>query len=730
MSQSPAEEELLAEVTETLRRLSPSVDLATVADAYRFAAAAHGEQRRRSGEIYVSHCVETVKILSELLEYRLDTSLVAAALLHDVAEDTPHSLDEIRKRYGFYVAFLVDGVTKISGLRFDRPESVQAEYFRKMLLSMAKDLRVILIKLADRLHNMRTLEALDQKRARQIARETKEIYGPLAHRLGIGRMKWELEDLSFKILNPRMYDDIKRKVALKRAERESLIEEAKRPLLDRLEEVGLQAEVTGRPKHFDSIFRKMVEEDLEFGDIFDLLGLRVITDDKNDCYRVLGMIHDIYIPVHDRFKDYIAVPKTNMYQSLHTTVVTAQGRTVEFQIRTREMHKTSELGIAAHYSYKEGGRPDEELAEKLPGLLDTREWAGDSDASEFMEFLKISLYQDEVFVFTPKGDLLQLPKGATPLDLAYAVHTEVGHHCSGAKVNGRIVPLRCELKNGDTVEIITSAAAHPGSDWIKLVKTPSARAKIRKWLKERQKADSIPLGREMLERELKRRKIKPAEVDFGECAKAVGLGDQEQLYAAVGSGSVSVQHAVGKIAPREEQKPVEADRVPAKVDARTTGIRIQGLSNLMIHFAKCCQPVPGDGVTGLITRGRGVSVHASDCPNVLNERIPPECRIEAEWDVGVSERFAVGVRIYGEDRPSLLADVAQAISQTDTNIRNADVGALDHAAAGVFRVEVRDLRHLNAVMAAIARIKGVTRVERERPGDAGSDAQRRREEKS
>jgi guanosine-3',5'-bis(diphosphate) 3'-pyrophosphohydrolase len=713
-----AAEELLKELTETLRVRSPGVDLAFVTDVFEFTLEAHGEQRRESGEIYIAHCVETVKILSGLLENRLDTSLVAAALLHDVAEDTPWTTEQIRKRYGFYVAFLVDGVTKISGLRFDRPEKAQAENFRKMLLSMAKDMRVILIKLADRLHNMRTLDALDERRARQIALETKEVYAPLAHRLGIAKMKWELEDLSFKILNPRMYDEIKQKVALKLEERERVIAEAKKPLMDRLASIGLAAEVTGRPKHFDSIYRKMVEENLHFEDIYDLLGLRVITEEKNDCYRVLGIIHDIYTPVHDRFKDYIAVPKTNMYQSLHTTVVTAQGKMVEFQIRTWEMHRTAELGIAAHYSYKEGGSPDQELSDKLPGLLDTREWAGDSSSSEFMEFLRISLYQDEVFVFTPKGDLLRLPKGATPLDLAYAVHTEVGQHCSGAKANGRIVPLRYELKSGDTVEIITSAAAHPGQDWINVVKTSSARAKIRKWLKERQREDSVPLGREMLEKELRRRKIKAGEVDLEICARALGLADVEQLYAAVGSGSVSVRHAVGKMAPPEPRKAPDEGRPSPDSRERTTGIRIQGLTNLMIRFAKCCQPVPGDGITGLITRGRGVSVHASDCPNVLSDRIPPESRIEVEWDVGLDEKFTVGVMVYGEDRTSLLADIAQAISQTDTNIKTADVGAAHHAAAGVFRVEVRDVKHLQGVMRAIGKVKGVTKVERERPGDS------------
>jgi len=714
--------QLLYSMTDVLSRQSSRVDIERVSEAYMFAVEAHGEQLRDSGEIYVTHCVETVKILSGLLENRLDTSLVAAALLHDVAEDTPRTLAEIKDKFGFYVAFLVDGVTKISGLSFDRGESrrekEQAENFRKMLLSMARDMRVILIKLADRLHNMRTLGAKSEKRAQRIARETKEIYAPLAHRLGIAKLKWELEDLSFKVLCPEIYEEIKQKVALKRGEREKLVEEAKGPLMKRLRETGISAEVTGRPKHFDSIYRKMIEDELEFEELHDLLGLRVITEEKNECYRVLGIIHDIYTPVHDRFKDYIAVPKTNMYQSLHTTVMSAQGKMVEFQIRTRDMHKTSELGIAAHYSYKEGGRPDEELVEKLPGLIDTREWADDSDATEFMEFLKISLYQDEVFVFTPKGDLMRMPQGATPLDLAYAVHTEVGNHCSGAKINGRIVPLRHELKSGDTVEIIRTASAHPGHDWTNIVKTASARAKIRKWLKEKQKEDSIPLGKEMIERELKRKKVKATEEKLLGCATALGLGDVEQLLAAVGNGTISVRHVVGKLIPKEEKTIPTGEDFSSRAGERSTGIRIQGLSNLMIRFARCCQPVPGESITGLVTRGRGISVHSSDCPNVLSDKIPPETRLEVEWDVEVGEQFVVGIRVYGEDRPNLLADIAQSISETRTNIKMADIGADQHAAAGIFQVEVRDLKHLADVMKAINKVKGVTRVERERPSDS------------
>lgn len=709
-------EQILKELIGVLSERSPRVDLDRVAGAYRFAVEAHGSQKRKSGEPFVSHPVEAVKILSELLESRLDTNLVLAALLHDVAEDTPRTLEEIKKRYGLYVAFLVDGVTKISGLRFDKPEKAQAENFRKMLLSMAKDMRVILIKLADRLHNMRSIDALSGERARVIARETKEVYAPLAHRLGIAKIKWELEDLSLKVLEPEIYDQIKRKVALKLNEREEVLEEAKRPLMKRLKELGIQAEVMGRPKHFDSIYRKMEEEGLEFEDIYDLLGLRVITEEKNDCYRVLGVIHDIYTPVHDRFKDYIAVPKTNMYQSLHTTVVGSQGRMVEFQLRTREMHRTAELGIAAHYSYKEGGVPDRELMKRMNGLVpDATEWEGEADPAEFMEFLKISLYQDEVFVFTPQGDLKHLPKGSTPLDLAYAVHTEVGNRCAGAKVNGRIVPLRHELKSGDTVEIITSQGAHPGSDWMGIVKTSSARAKVRRWLKDQRRDDSIPLGKEMLERELKREKLKPGEGELIDCAQSLGLSDVESLYAALGDGSVSVRHALAKIAPPEVKTPEPG--LPVRTRRRRTGVKIQGMTNLMINFARCCQPVPGERITGLVTRGRGLSIHSADCPNALSDKIPPERRLDVEWDVGGEDNFVVGLRVFGEDRPSLLADIAQAISLTGTNIRGVDMDTEDQTAAGSILIEVKNLRHLEEVMRSIRKVKGVTGVERERPSD-------------
>ncbi len=713
--------EVLGPLLQTLERSKARADRARLLAAYEFAASAHGSQLRLTGEPYVTHCVAVAVILADLLGPRADETILVSALLHDVVEDTKVNLAMVQSRFGPEVALLVDGVTKIGGLHFDRPEWEQAENFRKMLLSMAKDLRVILIKLADRLHNMRTLHSLDPPRVARIARETREIYAPLAHRLGIARFKWELEDLCFKYLDAEAFDDLRRKVQLKREERERVIEEVMRPLERRLEELHIKAEVSGRPKHLDSIHRKMTAQNRKFEEIFDLLGVRVITADKADCYRVLGLIHDLYTPVHERFKDYIATPKSNMYQSLHTTVVVPGGTMVEFQIRTAEMHQTAELGVAAHYRYKEGGGgPDAELLQKLQPVLRNAEWQSiQSDPDEFMEFFKTSLYQDEVFVFTPRGDLRRLPRGATPLDFAYIVHTEVGHHCVGAKVNGRIVPLRFELRSGDTVQIVTSPLGKPNRDWLKLVKSPGARSKIRHWLKVSEHQDSVTLGKEMLDRELRRRRLSPPEaMTIEQLAQALGYGDVDQLMGALGRGSVSVTQLIQRwfpqgVGPVQRIKEASLDTIRAITRRPGRGVRIQGVDNLMINYAKCCQPVPGDAVVGIVTRGRGVTVHRTDCPNTFDDRVAPERRLLVDWDATPEDSFVVKLSIYGVDRKSLLADIAKAISVTNTNIRTAGIKARDRNAQGAFVVEVRDLSHLRSVMHAIERVEGVEAVERE-----------------
>jgi len=711
----------LGPLIEALQKTGRAFDLAGVRSAYDFTARAHGPQRRLTGEPYVTHCVAVATVLVDLLGAGIDETLLKSALLHDVVEDTSEDLGSIERAFGREVATLVDGVTKISGLHFDRPEWEQAENFRKMLLSMARDLRVILIKLADRLHNMRTLHALEPARAARIARETREIYAPLAHRLGIARIKWELEDLCLKHLDAPAYQEIAQKVALKREERESLVAEVIRPVRERLAALGIRGDVVGRPKHLDSIYRKMQAQNRRFEEIFDLLGVRVITQDNADCYRVLGVIHDSFTPVNERFKDYIATPKSNMYQSLHTTVVAPGGLMVEFQIRTPEMHQIAELGVAAHYRYKEGGRgSDSEVLAKLAPVLRHTEWqstAGDPD--EFMEFLKTSLYQDEVFVFTPRGDLRRLPRGATPVDFAYQVHTQVGHRCVGAKVNGRIVPLRYELRSGDTVQIITSPMAKPNRDWLQIVRSPGARSKIRHWIKMSEHSDSVTLGKEMLERELRRRRLSPPEgTSLEELARGMGHPELSGLYAAVGQGTVSVAHVIARwfpdgVGPVQRIKEASIETLRALTRRPGRGVQVQGVENLMVSYARCCQPVPGDPVVGIVTRGRGVTVHRSDCPNTFDGRVSPERRLLVDWSAKADDAFSVKLSIYGVDRKSLLADIAKAISATNTNIRTAGIKASDRNARGAFVVEVRDLAHLRVVIRAVQQVEGVEAVERE-----------------
>ncbi len=729
----PRSEAHLAPLLDALRRTSRAFDEAGIRRAYEFAVGAHAAQKRMSGEPYITHSVAVATILVELLGAGAATTLVQAALLHDVVEDTEQKLEQVRQAFGLEVAGLVDGVTKITGLHLERPEREQAENFRKMLFSMARDLRVILIKLADRLHNMRTLHGLGEARAKKVARETREIYAPLAHRLGIGTVKWELEDLSFQALDPNAFDELRQKISLKREEREAVIAAVMAPVRGRLAEMEIVAEVTGRPKHLESIHRKMVAQGRRFEEIFDLLGVRVITADKADCYRVLGIVHDLFTPVHDRFKDYIATPKSNMYQSLHTTVVAPSGVMVEFQIRTREMHQISELGVAAHYRYKEGGREtDAELQEKLAPLLTTVDFQGSaSNPEEFMDYLKTSLYQDEVFVFTPRGDLKRLPRGATPLDFAYHVHTEVGHRCVGAKVDGRIIPLRTALRNGDHVTIITSPMGKPTRDWLKIVQTVSARNKIRHWLKVAAHSDSVVLGKEMLDRELRRRRLTPpAAVSLEALATSLGHVDVASLHAAIGSGDLFIAQLLHKWfpdggGPVQKLKEASLETFRAITGRASKGVRLQGVDNLMLTYARCCQPVPGDAVVGIVTRGRGVTVHRTDCPNTFDGRVMPERRVAVEWSSAAEESFAVKLSIYGVDRTSFLADIAKAIAATNTNIRTAGIKASDKNARGAFVVEVRDLEHLRRVMQAVEKVTGVEAVDREqvfgtrRRGSAG-----------
>ncbi len=716
MTTPVAHPELRAALLAELQQRAPRVDAARVGACFDFAAVAHGPQRRESNEPYITHVVEVCRVLLDLLDLRLDTTLACSALLHDVVEDTSVKLEDVEKRFGREVASLVEGVTKLSALHFDSREAQQAENFRKMLLSMSRDLRVIFIKLADRLHNMRTIEYLKPDKARRIAEETRDIYAPLAHRLGIASVKRELEDLSLKTLDPEAYDELAQRIQIRRDEREQFLEAVRKRLIEALKAAGLKAEVGGRPKHFYSIYLKM-KAGRELEGIYDLHGLRILTQTRNDCYRALGVVHDAFTPVADRFKDYIATPKSNMYQSLHTTVVTEGGEMVEVQIRTWEMHRTAETGIAAHYVYKQGGQVDRELDAKLGGFVtQTVDWQQEAPDDEYMDFLRTALYQEEVFVFTPRRELKRLPKGATALDFAFLIHTEVGQRTIGARVNGELVPLRHELKNGDTVEIMTSPQAQPHEDWLKILRTAGARGKVRHWMRQRRRSDSVELGREMLERELKRLRLKTTDDELEALALGLGCQDVDQMAARLAEGQLSLTQVVRKLQPekttfaeRLAKGPLEAFGLGKKPAG---GVRIQGLDNVMLHFARCCQPVPGDRVVGVVTQGRGVSVHRLDCPNTFDDRVPPERKVVVEWDAGRGETFPVRLLVYGQDRTSLLADIAKAISTAQVNVRTAGMASEDKTARGMFVVEVPHLSKLHEVIGAIRRVKGVTRVER------------------
>jgi len=702
----------------------PGMELREVRRAFALARGAHAGQRRCSGEEFVAHPLAVASILLGLLRRSTDTTILCAALLHDTVEDSAAvSLERIQREFGPEVAALVDGVTKIGDLPFRAPEVTQTENYRKMLLSMSKDIRVILIKLADRLHNMRTLAALDPQRQRRIAQETFDIYAPIAHRLGIARIRWELEDLAFKYLDPEHYRMLVAKIDEKRTERERAIDELVGPLRRGLTERGIQAEVTGRPKHLWSIWSKMRRLQAPFEEIFDLLGIRIVTESRDDCYRVLGVIHDLYTPVADRFKDYIATPKSNMYQSLHTAVIVPERRRmVEIQIRTREMHVISEIGIAAHYAYKEGGITDRELQEKLGDFIvqGTTEWQDDADSpGEFMDFLKTSLYQDEVFVFTPRGGLKRLPRGATPIDFAYAIHTDIGHHCVGAKVNGRIVPLRYQLKSGEVVAVITSQQGQPSEDWLQTVASSRAKGKIRRWITQQRLESSVRLGRDMLARELRKRHLKlPADKDLEDVSQSFGLPDVPLLYAKVGQGDLSVASVIGRLHP--ETKPEEKrrgasalDRIRRLASRPVKGLRIDDVDGLLIRIAQCCQPLPGDKVIGIITKGRGISVHRLDCPNTFDDRVPPERKIEVQWDVEREQEFLVRLIVHCSDRASILSEVAGAVSRTASDLRHGAMGSDGGGLArGEFVLTVRNLSHLGRVISAVRRVRGVHSVER------------------
>jgi guanosine-3',5'-bis(diphosphate) 3'-pyrophosphohydrolase len=699
--------------------LPERLDPALLLKAYKFSETAHAGQKRHSGEDFVVHCVEVAKILADL---QLDSVTVASGLIHDVVEDTSITVADVEREFGREVAQIVDGLTKIGNLPMNSAQDRQVENYRKLLLSIAKDARVIIIKLADRLHNMRTLDWLAPEKQRRIAQETMDLYAPLAHRFGMAKMRWELEDLAFKYLEPDGYRSLARMVQAKRAEREAFIAQLRAPLERALRDAGIrEVEVTGRPKHLWSIFKKMEKRSKPYDEIFDLLAIRVLVNTVPDCYHALGVIHDGWTPVQERIKDYIAQPKSNGYQSLHTTIFGPGRQLYEIQIRTREMHRTAEFGIAAHWRYKTSdSKSSDELDRHLQWFRQVLELQLDAKTpDEFLEFLKLDLYQDEIFVFTPTGDVIQLPKGATPIDFAYAVHTEVGTHCQGAKINGRIAPLSRELKNSETVEILTSPLARPSRDWLAHVRTGRARHKIRQWLRHEEHQTSAKIGQEMLERELKRRRLpRPDEKELEALAKQFSLNDGKHLIASIGQGDLSVLEVLKAWRPdieaalEQPAKPTAIERLVDRMRGTSKGIRIQGADGLMVRYAQCCQPVPGDPVVGYVTRGRGVSIHRADCPNLLMLAHEPERRLDIDWQQQVGERFLVRLALDGNDRRGLYADVAAAVSATGTDIRSLELRTTDGRVSGSALVEVENLDHLQKIMRTVRRVKGITDVAR------------------
>jgi GTP pyrophosphokinase len=708
---------LRTQLLETVRDRYPGADLSPVERAFDLAVEAHEGQRRATGEPYVTHPIASAQITAEL---GIDPVAVTAALLHDVPEDTEFSLTDIDDRFGPEVARLVDGVTKLSKFSTHSHEQQQAENIRKMLLAMAEDIRVVLIKLADRLHNMRTLYGLPSEKQVRIARQTQEIYAPLAERLGIWQIKWELEDLAFKVLEPVAYRELAKLLDTRRRGREDYIARAIGELEPRLKEAGIEADLQGRPKHLASIHKKMQRKGAEFGEIYDVYAIRVLVDEVRDCYAALGIVHALWRPIPGQFDDYIANPKNNLYQSLHTAVIALDGKPLEIQIRTHAMHQVSEVGIAAHWRYKEGSKSDREYDAKLAWLRQLMEWQRDvseSDATEFVEGIKLDIFQDQVFVFTPKGDIKDLPAGATPLDFAYRIHTDVGHRTIGAKVNNRLVPLDYRLKNGDIVEIVTTKSEHgPSRDWLNLVRTSHAREKIRQWFKRKDRDENIVHGRESLERELRRLARTSLQAvgndKIAEVAKTYNHETLDDFYAAIGYGAVSAPQVVARLGVVDDTE-VGLPTVAPTLPARTGGVRVKGVGDLLVRFAKCCHPIPGDPIVGFITRGKGVTVHLRSCPTVLNEREVPRL-IEVEWEAEPTQTYPIAIRVEAYDRTGLLNDITQVVAENKVNIVAAAVNTNpDHTAVVTATLQVASVSQLARVMTRIEALKDVISVQRD-----------------
>lgn len=723
-------EDLFAIVAEHEGEGGPRIDRQKVEEAFLFACEKHAEQRRKSGEEFIVHPAAVARICAGM---RLDTQTLCAALLHDTVEDTTASLEEVRERFGNEIATIVDGVTKLTGITFQSRDEAQAENYRKMIVAMASDLRVIFIKLADRLHNMRTIDALPKQKQLEKARETLEIYAPIAHRLGIHALKWELEDLAFQVLHPRRYQEIKELVAQQRAEREQYVAEAGELLAEELRKIGIEAEISGRAKHFYSIYTKMTRKGKEFNEIYDLTAMRVIVNTVNDCYGAVGVIHSLWKPLPGRFKDFIAMPKFNMYQSLHTTVVGPQGRPLEIQIRTHEMHAMAEFGIAAHWMYKEaegkkGGALQRERLRWVDSMLD---WQRElTDPKEFMEQLKIGLFEDEVYVFTPKGDVKALAAGATPLDFAYEVHTEIGHRCVGAKVNGKIVPLHYELKSGDIVEIITANRERgPSRDWLSVAKTSRARKKIAQWFRAESRQDTEHQGRELLQEQLRKQGL-PAQRLTGspllaEVIKEMGFRKAEDFYLALGAGKISARVVVNKVLQRLKQgqsadgnliNPQQLGRRKPTKPSGQYGIRVEGVDDVLVRLAKCCRPVPGDPIVGYISLGRGITIHRDDCPNLRALRRNSERFTSVSWDGTQQTALVAEIQVEAWDRHRLLEDLSRVFSECGANIVEARCLSRPPMVKNRFVVEVADTQTLRSAINRLRNTDSVFDAYRVTPG--------------
>lgn len=713
---------------DTIHSYLPQADCEDVTKAYHAAEEAHKEQHRVSGEPYILHPLAVAQILADM---KIDTTTITAALLHDVVEDTACTLEDLRQEFGREVAFLVDGVTKLSRLNYRTKEDQQLNSMRKMFLAMAKDVRVVVIKLADRLHNMRTLSYMRSDKQKRIAQETLEIFAPLAHRLGIFNIKWELEDLSFRYLEPDKYYDLVDQMKQKRHVREEIVNEAIDVLRKALDDAHIHCEINGRPKHFYSIYKKMKKDNRDLSQVYDLFAIRVIVDDVKDCYGVLGIVHSLWKPLPYRFKDYIAMPKPNNYQSLHTTVIGTRGQPVEIQIRTWEMHHIAEYGVAAHWRYKEGNQTANKDAfdEKMGWLRNLLEWQDTSNPQEFVNALKLDAFSDEVFVFSPRGDVIDLPQGAIPIDFAYRIHTDVGHRCVGAKINGKIVPLDYRLKNGDIVEIITSKTGKPSLDWLNIVGSSESRSKIRNWFKKENREENIEKGLEALERECKRlnHDWKTLNVGgrLGRVAKQMNAGSEDDLAAAVGYGGFAVNTVLIKLLELQKkdlQKQEEQNtslvmleklkpRKPVKHSG--TGILVKGEPGLLVRLAKCCSPVPGDPIIGFITRGRGVSVHRADCPNVTHGQSDVDRLIDVEWDYEGDERFEVNMEIVAYDRTGIMAEIMAALAEMKISILSINAKTSDTKNVVIHMgISIKDLAQFEFITTKIRRLKDVYAVER------------------